>query len=739
MLMSTINETITSEQAARRAILRRYYKLCRLVRPTMKKKDGQKLKEAFRHVLKEHIATPYSAAPGASFHALEVAMIVAKDIGLGVTSTICALLCRVGDRLGNSPLNNLLSPQETQIIEKLTAVEASSHLGEPGSTVNHIDPIVALSKDPRVILIKIADYLQKMRTLASLSHDQQARVAAEAKYIYAPIAHRLGLHAIKLELEDLHLKFVDSEAYNNIEKQVKGAKGNRNFPTRRFQETIRAMLKKNGFHFTLQARVKSIASIRNKMERLNISFDEVHDLFAIRVIIDAPPDQEKLACWKVYAAITGFYKPHPGKLRNWLSYPRPNGYTSLHTTVRSNEGEWIELQIRTRRMDEVAEKGYAAHWKYKEAGKGGNISNIDNWLNQVRIVLEQKGEDDRELLDTVYADLQIDKMLVFTPDKKWTVLPVGATIIDLAFEVQPNRGPMCTGAKVNGKSVPIEHALAHGDQVDLAFAGKPQATHYWLDWTATHKARNAIRQFLEQKQNETIKQGEKILLQQLSQLRLSYNTEIVEQLLIFFQEEEEARLYHKIGSGSIVQQEIEQFARERHKLSTHSKGPLKAKKLSQFMAERSVQDPPMLTVNGKGITNYQLAPCCNPIPGDKVSGLINAQQVMEIHQETCGHAYGLHLPHGRPITDITWHPQQYSAMELRIESLDQAHTVDAVLRTISKAYPTGVQSVSMIHPKQGVAHISVQLKIKQLQSYNAMIKKLEQLQGVICVTQSISA
>ncbi len=551
--------TPAAEMLAYKKASKKYCTLYQLAKPTMKRGDGQKLKRAFHFALAADQRKQYWAAGVNISQALDIARIIAEDIGLGVVPIICALLYDLAERIELPEIKKIFGPGVAQTIRRLMELEAIPQFREIRSTKSSELLIVALTKDPKVALMKMAENLQKMRTLTRLPYEQRAGIAAQTKYIYVPIAHRLGLNAIKAELEDLYLKFTNPIVYYTLTGQLKSTQDTRERLIKRFKRPIQEVLQRGNFPFTIKTRIKSVTSIWNKMKAQGLPFEQVYDVFAIRIVLDVPESREKLSCWQAYEVVTSLYKVHPNKLRDWLSYPRHNGYQSLHVTVMSNEGVWVEVQIRTKKMDAIAEKGNAAHWKYKEVRKIEHIPGLDTWLNQIRTVLEQESQGSNELADTIDASPQIEKIEVFTHKRKSISLPIGATVLDFAFDLGTAFGLRCTGAEVNNKLVARHYVLNYSDQVKVITDGKQQIVEDWLDFTVTRKARTAIKKFLQQEKDRKIARGKKLVREQLHQLRLEWNEETIKQLLICFDEEKVEDFYFKLGEGSMALQQIKSF------------------------------------------------------------------------------------------------------------------------------------------------------------------------------------
>jgi GTP pyrophosphokinase len=533
-----------------------YRKLYRLAKHTMKPGDGPKLERAFHLALAAYEKNQHYSKASGTFQSIEVAKIAAENIGLGVTPIICTLLYGLVENISLSEIKKEFGAQVVDTIHKLIEVESITQFKEVNSTTNVEALIILLIQDPNVALIKMAENLQKKNTLARLPHKQQLRIASQAKYIYTPIAHRLGLSTIKSALEDIYLKFIDPEAYHTLTAQLERTKAVRKRFIHKFRSPIQEALQREKIPFTIKTRIKSVASIWNKMKVLGLPFEQVYDIFAIRIILDVPISREKLSCWKAYKVVTSFYRPHPGKFRNWLSYPRSNGYKSLHATVMSSEGTWVEVQVRTKRMDEMAEKGYAAHWKYKKASKIECIPGVDTWLRQLRTTLEERSQDSNKLIDT---SLQIDTIEVFTHKNQAISLPLGATVLDFAFKLGTMSGLRCTGAQINNKLVTYHHALKHGDRVKVITTSKQQVPEDWFDFTVTHQARSDIKKFLQQEKEKVIAQGRELARKQLRQLHLTWNAEIIKQLLVLFEEKKPEEFYYKLGEGSIALQHLKNY------------------------------------------------------------------------------------------------------------------------------------------------------------------------------------
>src|SRR5690349_8335260 len=459
------------------------------------------------------------------FHPLTVAEICVEEIGLGTTSIIAALIHDVVEDsdIELSEIERMFGKKIAKIVDGLTKIRGAFEYGTSAQAENFRKMLFTLSEDVRVILIKLADRLHNMRTLDSMPRNKQLKVANETIYLYAPLAHRLGLNAIKTELEDLYLRFTDRPVYDEIVTKIDESRASRNKFIKAFVQPIKDELDKLKVEYEIKSRPKSVFSIFNKMRRQNIPFEEVYDLFAVRLILDTPIEQEKSYCWQVYSIVTDYYTPNPDRLRDWISTPKTNGYESLHTTVMAKNGQWVEVQIRTLRMDEIAEKGYAAHWKYKDNNSASHESNLEKWLVRVRELLERQDLTALEFVDDFRGNLFNEEIFVFTPKGELKTLSKGATALDFAFEIHTDIGAKCIGAKVNQKLVPINHVLKNGDQIEILTSSKQKTNEDWLRFVTSSKAKGKIKDQLKEDRRKVDEEGKEILLRKLNQLDIDPN------------------------------------------------------------------------------------------------------------------------------------------------------------------------------------------------------------------------
>ena len=492
-------------------------------------------------------------------HALSTAQVVAEEFGLGITATLSALLYNVvkESKIPIQEIENRFDATVRDLVEALIRLEDLPPLEASDYKTKRKNLILGLSRDSRVLLIKLASCFCKLKMAHELSKEQKKQIIYTAKTIYSPVAHRLGLYRVRSLFEDLYLKYTNTTIYSLIENRVNTVMPFQKEIIQRIKQPIEEQLDKRGIKFAIKTRSKTISSIWTKMKRSNLSMEQIYDLFAIRIILEAPLEQEKAICWQVYQIVTDLFKPHPTKFRNWLSYPRKNGYQSLHATVMSKNGTWIEVQIRTQRMDDMAERGYAAHWKYKEMNEHTATDGQDVQLEQLRTWLEAEERGEADPLDPESSTT--DTILVFTQKGEPITLPYGATVLDFAFELNIIKGVQCTGAKVNHELKPIGHMLQHSDWVEVLTSNKQLPHESWLELSITHKAQNTIEAFLKKRKNKAIAKGQKVVRNKLSKWSFEPREEVLDELLVFFDEQSVKDLHYKLGEGIIDPQEVEKF------------------------------------------------------------------------------------------------------------------------------------------------------------------------------------
>ncbi len=731
----------------RKEILRRYRRLLRLAKPYLKDGDAKLIKRAFNTSMEAHREMRRKSGEPYIYHPLAVAEISVNEIGLGTTAIVAALLHDVVEdtEVELEDIERDFGPKIARIIDGLTKIAGVFDYGTSQQAENFRKMLLTLSDDVRVILIKLADRLHNMRTLDSMPHDKQLKIASETIYLYAPLAHRLGLYAIKSELEDLYLKYTDPTTYRSIAAAISASRDARRRFIRKFIEPIRRALHQQGFddsNCQIIGRPKSIYSVWNKMNKKQIPFHEVYDLFAVRVILDTPLAEEKAACWNVYSVITDFYNPNPERLRDWISTPKANGYESLHTTVMSPGGQWVEVQIRSTRMDEIAEKGYAAHWKYKDLPTTNRQSGLEEWIATVRVLLEQAKKENNtsaiEFMDDFRSNLFNEEVFVFTPKGELRTLPGGATALDFAFDIHTEIGARCLGAKVNQKLVPINYTLSNGDQVEILTSKRQNPTEDWLRYAATSRAKSKIREILKEKKRAAAAEGKEVVRRKLRQMKLELSNKVLEKMVNYFRVRSPLELYYQIGEGIIPQTSIKKFneAVEQEKSSVDSEIS-DAKTFTKTVSKLKGKTQDLLLIGEDlDLLDYKLARCCNPIPGDEVFGFVTVNEGIKVHRTQCPNAPGLMANYGYRILKAEWTTRKEFAFlsGLRVIGTDRVGMINDVTRIISSELKVNMRSISM-ETDEGIFEGNIMLYVHDKSHLDQLIYKLEQVSGVERVTR----
>lgn len=723
----------------KKQILNKYRKLLRHSKPFLKDGDAKLIKKAFNASLDAHRGMRRRSGEPYILHPLAVAQICVEEIGLGTTSIISALLHDVVEdtEVELKDVEQDFGPKVARIIDGLTKISGVFEYGSSQQAENFRKMLLTLSEDVRVILVKLADRLHNMRTLDSMPRDKQLKIASETIYLYAPLAHRLGLYAIKSELEDLHLKFSETDVYREISDKINTTKDARSKFIRKFMAPIQGELKGNGFSFEIKGRPKSIFSIWNKMKKQEIPFEKVYDLFAIRIILDSDLPSEKADCWKVYSIVTDFYQPNPDRLRDWISTPKSNGYESLHTTVMSHNGQWVEVQIRTKRMNDIAEKGYAAHWKYKD-NPNTHESGIEQWINKIRDQLEQNGSNGREFVDDFRSNLFSEEVFVFTPKGDLKVLPNGATALDFAFDIHTEVGEHCLGAKVNSRLVPLNHVLHNGDQVEILSSSKQKPNEGWLKFVKTTKARSKIKEALKEEEKNTTQLGKEIVFRKLKQYKIDPSPETLNNVRAYFNAKSLNDLYYKVSNAQIDPKEFKTFKETRttpdhsvkYKISdaktfVHEISKIKGKKQDILFIGEDMDK-----------VDYKLARCCNPIPGDDVFGFITVNEGIKIHRTTCPNSIELMSNYGYRIVKAKWASQKENDFlaGLKIIGTDRVGLINDVTKVISDELKVNMRSIT-IDTDTGIFDGKISLYVNDTIHLELLINKLEKVSGVVKVSR----
>ena len=723
----------------RKEILRRYRRLLRKAKPFLKDNDAKLIKKAFNLSVEAHKEMRRKSGEPYIFHPLAVAEICVEEIGLGTTSIIAALLHDVVEdtEVELDEIKDSFGPKVAKIIDGLTKISGVFDHGSSQQAENFRKMLLTLSEDVRVILVKLADRLHNMRTLDSMPRHKQLKIISETIYLYAPLAHRLGLYAIKSELEDLWLKYTEPEVYQDLVAKIAESKSSRARFIKSFIHPIVDELDRTGFRYEVKGRPKSIYSIWNKMKKQNIPFEEVYDLFAVRIILDTPYDQEKSACWQVYSIVTDFYTPNPDRLRDWVSTPKGNGYESLHTTVMSRTGRWVEVQIRTLRMDDIAEKGYAAHWKYKDGMNPTHESGLESWIQKVRDMLEQNDTNAIEFVDDFRSNLFNEEVFVFTPKGDLKILPSGATALDFAFDIHTEIGAKCLGAKVNNKLVPLNYQLRNGDQVEILTSNKQRPNEDWLRFVATSKAKSKIKETLKESKKLAAIDGKEIVQRKLRQMKVPFDGDVANQLRAYFEEKTIGDFYYKVGRGIIDPSQIKNFKEFKKERQKGQRTKAKEFEYSDDIKKVGELAKDILLIGeDMDVLDYRFAKCCNPIPGDDVFGFITVNEGIKIHRTTCPNAPELLSRHGNRIVKAKWMSQQQNAFlaVLRIIGTDRVGMVRDVTDIISNELKVNMQSIS-IDTETGIFDGQIRLYVNSTRHLDELIGKLEKVTGVMRVTR----
>ncbi|MFK7951672.1 MAG: bifunctional (p)ppGpp synthetase/guanosine-3',5'-bis(diphosphate) 3'-pyrophosphohydrolase [Ekhidna sp.] len=721
----------------RKEIIRRYRRLLRKARPVLKDGDAKLIKKAFYTSMEAHSGMRRKSGEPYIFHPLEVAEICVTEIGLGTTSIVAALLHDVVEDTEYTleDINRMFGKKVETIIDGLTKISGVFDHGSSQQAENFRKMLLTLSDDVRVILIKLADRLHNMRTLESMPRNKQLKIANETIYLYAPLAHRLGLYSFKSEMEDLYLKYSEAETYRSISQKINATKDARGKFIRNFIKPIKEKLNNLGVDYEIKGRPKSIYSIWNKMQKQGVPFEQVYDLFAIRVILNVPMESEKALCWQAYSLVTDHYQPNPDRLRDWVSLPRANGYESLHTTVMSDKGQWVEVQIRTRRMDEIAEKGYAAHWKYK-GGNSSDESGLEMWITKVRETLEQNDGSAIEFVDDFRSTLYSNEVFVFTPKGDLKTLPQGATALDFAFDIHTEVGAHCLGAKVNQKLVPLNFELKNGDQVEILSSKKQKPNESWLKYVVSSKAKSKIKDALKEERKVFVDEGREIVKRKLKQLKLEYRDEVIAKVVSYFNAKSAPDLYYLIGTGKIDHALIKSFNKE-EEIVENKKEVKDAKSLEEKLSRVRKTDHDLLLLGEDlDIVDYKFAKCCNPIAGDGVFGFVTVSEGIKIHRTTCPNAAELLSNYGYRIIKAKWastHKQDFETT-LSIIGTDRMGLVSDVSNIISEELEVNMRSLS-INTEGGIFEGKIRLYVMNTSHLDKLVKKMEKVNGVVKVNR----
>ena len=724
-----MTQLVIDLEAEKSEILKRYRALLRACKETLQKGDKKMIRKAFDLALESHQDMRRKSGEPYIYHPIAVAQIAAEEIGLGTTSIVCALLHDVVEDtdITLEDVEREFGKKAAKIIDGLTKISGVFDYNSSLQAENFRKMLLTLADDVRVILIKLADRLHNMRTMEFMPREKQLKIASETVYLYAPLAHRLGLYAMKSELEDLSMKYTETATYKYIAQRLNEKKTEREKFIKEFIDPIQKILDEQGLATKVYGRPKSINSIWNKMRKKNIPFEEVYDLFAIRIILDSQIEQEKADCWKAYSIVTDFYRPNPDRLRDWISSPKFNGYESLHTTVMGPKGQWVEVQIRTERMNEIAEKGFAAHWKYKEAPHAES-SGLDQWLQKVRELLNNPESNALDFLDDFKMNLFSDEIFIFTPKGALMQLPANATALDFAFEIHSDLGAKCIGAKVNHKLVPLSYQLQNGDQVEIITSNKQNPKEDWLNFVITAKAKSKIKSSLKEEKRKISDEGREILDRKLKSLKIPSTIENINKITHFFKLHASQDFLYQIAKGGIDIGDLKEYVNFEKNAGYK---PFERTDPAEFVKKIKSEEDTLLIGEDLQKIDYKLSTCCNPIPGDDVFGFVTVGEGIKIHRTSCPNATKLMSNFGYRIVKARWNSQKQLAFltGLNITGIDDVGLINKITTIISNDFKVNMRSIT-VDSHEGIFDGSIMVYVNDTHHLNNLIAKLKQVNGV---------
>ncbi|WP_423129058.1 RelA/SpoT family protein [Gaoshiqia sp. Z1-71] len=729
-------------KADQRLIADYYDDLTRSFDQRISEEGRERIRKAFEFANSAHAGIKRKSGEPYIIHPLAVANIVSGEIGLGVTSILAAILHDVVEDTDYTldDIENLFGEKVAVIVDGLTKLSdeiTSQH--DSRQATNFRKMLMTLSDDVRVILIKLADRLHNMRTLESMPPHKQLKIAAETLYIFTPLAHRLGLYAIKTELEDLSLKYKQPETYNLIKFRLHNQKERRDYLVEEFIKPIKTELEKEGVEFSISERLKSIYSIWNKMQTKGVSFDEIYDLLAIRIVFKPKEGvSEKRQCFDILSLITDIYKPKPDRIRDWITIPKANGYEALHVTVMGPQGKWVEVQIRTERMDAIAERGFAAHYKYK--GVQSPESELDRWLEKIREMLQNPESDVLEFLDDFKMNLYASEIVVFTPKGRMVTLPKGSTIIDFAYEIHTDLGNHCIGAKINHKLVPVSHKLESGDQVEILTSKTQKPDIDWLKFIITAKAKTKIKQAFKLDKKRHLEQGRDLIENKLKEYKITPSSDTLKKLTAYYNLSNKDQLYAQAGMGFIDLNDLENIlkSRRQNKLAKYWKLTFNWKKdpgddeLELEIPDKRIDKKnTFILKEDPEEANYSLAKCCQPIPGDNVLGYLTSTNHVVIHKRNCPEANKLMSQQGDRIITAEWtkFKKRSYLTRLKLNGFDRVGVVSEITNVISKLNNINMRTV-MFDTHDGIFEGELYLYIHNVDDLNNLIARLMKIKGI---------
>jgi GTP diphosphokinase / guanosine-3',5'-bis(diphosphate) 3'-diphosphatase len=724
-------------EAENKAIAQEYKELLRISYQTLTDEDKKIIRKAFDVAVDAHKDQRRKSGEAYIFHPIAVAKIVARDIGLGATSIAAALMHDVVEDtdITVQDIEKMFNPKIAQLVEGLTKIAKVKTDQEISMQAeNFRKMLLTLNDDVRVIIIKIADRLHNMQTMGSMADYKQAKIASETLYIYAPLAHRLGLYNIKTQLEDLGLKYTEPEVYNDIVSKIKETKEEQDSYIKSISDVLSKSMVDEGIEFTIKGRPKSIYSIRRKMKMQGVTFDEVYDKFALRIIYKANQHDEKFIAWKIYSVVTDHYRPSPSRLRDWISSPKSSGYEALHITVMGPKGRWVEIQVRSERMDEIAEKGYAAHYKYKNGATEEH--GLEIWLNQLKEALENSSANAVDFVEDFKLNLYAKEIYVFTPKGEIKSLPKGATSLDFAFSIHSEIGVKTRGTRVNGKLVPLNHVLNSGDQVEIITSANQKPTSQWLDYVTTSRAKNKIKNVLNENTKKIAEDGKEILTRKLRHLKITLNENTTNELVNYFKFQTSLDLYYRAGIGAIENQQLKEFAAQKsNTLVNFFKKTMKRSPTSQSeqINKNEISKKYDLLVFGseQDKLDYKLSSCCNPIPGDEVFGFVSINEGIKVHKKDCPNAISMQSNYAYRIIQAKWidsSQEEFKAI-LKITGMDVLGLTNELTKVISNQMNVNIQSISL-SSEAGIFNGQVAVVVQNNTILKKLIENIKKVDGV---------
>lgn len=715
-------------------IAQQYKKLLRISYQTLSNDDKKLIRQAFDIAVDTHKGQRRKSGEAYIFHPIAVAKIVASEIGLDATCIAAALLHDVVEDTEYTleDIENQFGKTVAKIVDGLTKISSLKKDKDVSlQAENFRKMLLTLNDDVRVIIIKIADRLHNMQTMDSMRSDKQEKIASETLYIYAPLAHRIGLYNIKNELEDLGLKYTEPDVYNEILQKIRESKEQQDQYIGEFTEVIRDSLDKENIDYTIKGRPKSIYSIHRKMKNQNISFDEVYDKFAVRIIYSTNPSNEKFLAWKIYSIVTDHFRPNPTRLRDWISSPKSTGYEALHITVMGPKGRWVEVQIRSERMNEIAEKGYAAHYKYKE---GNQEDGLEEWVNKLQEALENPDINAVDFVEQFKLNLYSKEIFVFTPQGDLKSLPKGATPMDFAFSIHTEVGLKTRGARVNGKLVPLSTELNSGDQVEIITSEKAKPNSNWLDYATTARARAKIKSSLKEEKKSIAEEGKAILTRKLKAQKIAFNEKTLNELVVFFKLKTSQDLFYRVGVGTIDNPKLKEYAASRsNALVSFFKSKIRKPNVSEDLEKDEITAKYDQLVFGRAeeVLDYKLANCCNPIPGDSVFGFVTVSEGIKVHKKDCPNSIQLQSNFAYRIIQAKWKDstqEEFKAV-IKLTGIDNLGLVNDVTKEISNNMNVNMKNINF-DSTDGVFTGRITVIVKNNTILKKLMEHLKKINGI---------